>query len=72
MTEVHFVHTQFKTDVVIYKEQVFAVTFAPMQKSVVVVAVGGAAVPVEGSIDEVRNKIQEAGKVAGSENNGVK
>jgi hypothetical protein len=57
MTEIEFIHAQFKTPVVVYRELVFAVLYAPAMKSVVLTATGGAAIPVEGSLEQVKAKI---------------
>jgi hypothetical protein len=60
ITPVVFTHTTFKSDVIIYAEQVFAVFFAPTMKSVCILGPGGAAVPVDCSIDEANEKLQAA------------
>ncbi len=60
MKSVKFTHTQFKTEVILYVEKVIGVFFAPTANSVVVLGDGGAAVPVEGTIEEVDKKIQDA------------
>jgi hypothetical protein len=60
MSELEFTHMQFKKPVIIYVDQVFAVCFAPTMNSVVLIASGGAAIPVEGELEEVNNRVSQA------------
>lgn len=60
MITVSFINPITKQQVVLYPHQVFGVTFLPTNNCTVVTSVGGAAVPVECSIDEAVNKINAA------------
>jgi hypothetical protein len=73
VTEVTFTHTQFKTPVTVYAELIFAVCYMPNFKSVALVGNGGAAVPVEGEIEEIKQKITAAKQEAAarSKSNGI-
>jgi hypothetical protein len=62
VNEATFTHTQFKTPVTVYADLVFAVGYMPTMKSVCLIATGGAAVPVEGTVEEVQAKITQAKK----------
>jgi hypothetical protein len=55
-----FTHTAYKSDVVVYADQVFAVFFLPAMKSVVLIGPGSTAIPVDCSIDEANEKILAA------------
>ena len=57
---VTLIHTQFNTEVCIYLSQIYAITTAPTMNSTVVIGAGGAAVPVLGSIEEVKNEVYKA------------
>lgn len=60
MKTVSFIHTQFNTEVIVYTDQIFCAMIAPTMKSVVLVAPGGASVPVLGTLEEVTKKIETA------------
>jgi hypothetical protein len=60
MTPVTFTHASYDTEVIVYAEQVFAVTFLPTQKSTVILGPGNAGVPVKGTVDEVSKKLEQA------------
>ena len=60
MTPIIFTHTAYKTDVVIFAEQVVAILFLPAMKSTVVVGPGSTAVPVVGTVEEVTERVRAA------------
>lgn len=61
---VTFTHTQFQTEVVLYADSVFGAVYAPTMKSTVVIANGGAAVPVTDTVEDAIRKITEARSLA--------
>lgn len=71
LTELTFTHTQFDTPVTVYAELIFAVCYMPNFKSVAIVGNGGAAVPVKGELEEIKQKITAAKEAARSKNNGI-
>lgn len=57
---VKLIHSNHKNEVIIYASQVFAVMFLPQNQTTAVVGVGGAMVPVMGTVDEVKQQINQA------------
>jgi hypothetical protein len=55
-----FTHTTFKNKVYLYPQEVFAVTYMPTFQSVAIISKGGAAIPVQGTLDEVTKIITAA------------
>lgn len=61
MTEVEFTHTTYGKRVVLYAEQVVAVIEElPTMKSVVIIGPGSTAIPVQGTYEEVKQKVTQA------------
>lgn len=60
MNTVTLTHTTYNTPVEIWVDQVIAVFVAPTMKSTVVVGPGSTAIPVLGTVEEVKSKINAA------------
>ncbi len=60
MNTVTFTHSIFNTDVVLFADAVYGAVYAPTQKSTVVIASGGASVPVLGTVEEAIRTIAAA------------
>ena len=60
MKMIEFTHTQYQTPVSVWVDHVMAVVYMPAMKSAALVAQGGAAIPVEGSYEQVKKKIADA------------
>ena len=60
MTEVRFTHNTYKTEALIYAEQVFAVIYLPTMASTVIIGPGSTALPVTDTVEEANRKLQAA------------
>lgn len=60
MSELEFTHSAHNTPVTVYAELVYAVMYLPTMKSVVLVGPGSTAIPVVGTYDEIKEKINAA------------
>ena len=57
---VKLTHSNFKSEVIIYTNQIMAVMYLPQNQTTAVLGVGGAMVPVVGTVDEVNEVIKQA------------
>lgn len=69
MTEVRFTQTNFQTEVIVYAEQIVAITYGPVQKSTLLIGPGSTAIPVTDTPEEANRKIKAAMSAAKAKEN---